>query len=757
MNRFLQITYVKNNTALNREAGYIIDRLRDKSFKVAVIGEFSSGKSTFLNALIGKDILTHGVKETTAAVTMLVNTRNGQQEAGRYTLSNGEIKPINDYRQLRDLTTVHSTAYQVSNQVESVELFVPFMDTEIPVVFVDTPGLNGEAAIHRERTISIIQSSHACIYMLQSRGIGGTDREALQWIGQHHQDLIIIQNFIDDINKAEGETLEDILNKQKEILSEKVFAGRDDVYYSVCGISAMKALAGKDTDIERLHSTDASPLSQHDRERLYHESNFDEALSCINQFMESSFQRSRYATLRAAYKLIEQTVQIIDSLFEVQNTLWIKSDDAQIAIRIQQLLDNWESRRIDHEKKLDNFIVSKMNDGRRLLMGELKRRLEAFKDNIPSVYSRIETTDEWDTFNTNKIMEMAVADGSTQIRNQLGELLAKCCENTHNLAVLRIQEYAGLTDAFSDDTLPRFQAALDDSGLKMFTQEEDNIRKEEGLLYKLKVNKKKAEGEKARMREDRQRLSEMRNQTELKQKHTKESYDSKKRNLGAMPSSSPYYVEETKDVYRGGFGIIDFFCGPKKVKYQVKKQDFSAQNKWKEDERKIQNDYQKQKSELRTQLNYLEQELRRIKEDTDEFERTAGVEALRIERQTMLVNELIKGLHLKRTLAAKEYLQRQKEKLKNNVYDYLDNTLQQSLTDNINQEITRITEKLSQSVRESYIAVSSSQKENLQQMLNDKQSNGSMLVEQLKQDANDVLKIKNSLEDYLCKSQMQLN
>ena len=70
---------------------------------------------------------------------------------------------------------------------------------------------------------------------------------------------------------------------------------------------------------------------------------------------------------------------------------------------------------------------------------------------------------------------------------------------------------------------------------------------------------------------------------------------------------------------------------------------------------------------------------------------------------------------------------------------------------------TQTKEKLSHDVRESFITVSNSQKEYLQQMLNDKLSNGGVLVEQLKQDAKDVLKIKNSLEDYLCKIQMRFN
>lgn len=58
--------YVKNVDLFEHDFQKIIDRLLDDSFRLAVVGEFSSGKSTFLNALIGKDLLKHGAKETTA-------------------------------------------------------------------------------------------------------------------------------------------------------------------------------------------------------------------------------------------------------------------------------------------------------------------------------------------------------------------------------------------------------------------------------------------------------------------------------------------------------------------------------------------------------------------------------------------------------------------------------------------------------------------------------------------------------------------
>ena len=65
--------YVKNVDLFEHDFQRIIDRLLDDSFRVAVVGEFSSGKSTFLNALLGKDLLKHGAKETTATITEIHN------------------------------------------------------------------------------------------------------------------------------------------------------------------------------------------------------------------------------------------------------------------------------------------------------------------------------------------------------------------------------------------------------------------------------------------------------------------------------------------------------------------------------------------------------------------------------------------------------------------------------------------------------------------------------------------------------------
>ena len=59
--------YVAEATIIND----FIDMLQKEEFSIVIVGEFSVGKSTFLNALMGEKILPSYSDETTATVTFL--------------------------------------------------------------------------------------------------------------------------------------------------------------------------------------------------------------------------------------------------------------------------------------------------------------------------------------------------------------------------------------------------------------------------------------------------------------------------------------------------------------------------------------------------------------------------------------------------------------------------------------------------------------------------------------------------------------
>ena len=102
--------YIVENNLYHDVFKKIIERLEDKTFKLAVVGEFSSGKSTFLNALIGKDILKHGTQETTATITEI---RNEKVEKDRIVFdviySNGTTEKNINIDKLKEYTTTFSS------------------------------------------------------------------------------------------------------------------------------------------------------------------------------------------------------------------------------------------------------------------------------------------------------------------------------------------------------------------------------------------------------------------------------------------------------------------------------------------------------------------------------------------------------------------------------------------------------------------------------------------------------------------------
>ena len=62
----------------------LINNLKNEEFSIVLVGEFSAGKSTFLNALMGEKILPSFTDETTATVNFLRNKEKSENgEEGR--------------------------------------------------------------------------------------------------------------------------------------------------------------------------------------------------------------------------------------------------------------------------------------------------------------------------------------------------------------------------------------------------------------------------------------------------------------------------------------------------------------------------------------------------------------------------------------------------------------------------------------------------------------------------------------------------
>src|SRR5262249_42733317 len=133
-------------------------KLESERFHLVVLGEFNHGKSTFVNALLGSDILPTGITPTTASINHVVFAN---QPTARVVLTAGESKPL-DPSQLKEWVTV---AGGHASEVAYVELGYPSELVKNNVVLVDTPGVNDLNEQRAEVTYGYVPRADAVVFL----------------------------------------------------------------------------------------------------------------------------------------------------------------------------------------------------------------------------------------------------------------------------------------------------------------------------------------------------------------------------------------------------------------------------------------------------------------------------------------------------------------------------------------------------------------------------------------------------------------
>lgn len=160
--------------ALNIES--IRSKKNDPKLYLAVIGEFSSGKSTFINALLGFRLLKDAVMPTTACATYIESSGNilsinGEFFDGKkFHATETEFQKICQYLQkkhnilcnsLTDVISIITSDQKVAKTVKSLSIKVPGNAIPKNIVIIDTPGFNpGSDSVnnHQEITRYVVEN-----------------------------------------------------------------------------------------------------------------------------------------------------------------------------------------------------------------------------------------------------------------------------------------------------------------------------------------------------------------------------------------------------------------------------------------------------------------------------------------------------------------------------------------------------------------------------------------------------------------------
>lgn len=123
---------------------------------VAIVGQFSSGKSSFLNALLGSDILPTGVVPVTAKPTFI-------KYAPNYMLKILHNDGRDEYKNIDELSAFVDQRHALKD-VKNLTIYAP---NEIlkKISFIDTPGLNSRSDADTYETKMILKEAVALIWI----------------------------------------------------------------------------------------------------------------------------------------------------------------------------------------------------------------------------------------------------------------------------------------------------------------------------------------------------------------------------------------------------------------------------------------------------------------------------------------------------------------------------------------------------------------------------------------------------------------
>ncbi|HAE38698.1 MAG TPA: Dynamin family protein [Candidatus Riflebacteria bacterium] len=190
-------------------------RLSEGRFHLAVLGQFKRGKSTFLNALLGEEILPTSVIPLTAIPTFIF-----WESARRLRVVFADEKaPIElrpaDNQQLAEFLQEYVTeAGNPKNQrnVSLVEVFLPSPILQKNVVLIDTPGIGSTFRHNTEATLNFLPQCDAALFLVSADPpVTEVEIEFLKEVKSKVARLFFLLNKVDYLDLAEQETVEKFL------------------------------------------------------------------------------------------------------------------------------------------------------------------------------------------------------------------------------------------------------------------------------------------------------------------------------------------------------------------------------------------------------------------------------------------------------------------------------------------------------------------------------------------------------------------
>ena len=401
----IQITKTENQILLNK-IDKVDNRRLDPNLYLAVIGEFNTGKSTFINALLADSLLkSSNVPMTTTSATRLrygqtlqlsLTPRKKQKKrlqikeiehsqkvqfsfnslddfivkASKYKRNNVKRKVESEtlYEFVQQVTTKDETA----QKVQGILIDHPAEFLNNGIVIIDTPGSNVTNEAHHHEILQIVENeADAAIIVIPSdkpvpRSLQLLLKDSLSTY--LHRCLFVITK-LDHIQDEEHEQLIEYI---KEILAQELGVDSPDVYPT-----AAQAIVDEYLD---------QPVIQNSSKRSY----WQEQFHVLKGFVQKRLQEERILSVS------ESLLRLLEDLFsQLESILQERKSEFQ---RRKKLLKKESIQDLNEfSQRQHNICDQKLKQLKTETLNQVARVVKAHRKTMTTyIESRIFSTDEFD-------------------------------------------------------------------------------------------------------------------------------------------------------------------------------------------------------------------------------------------------------------------------------------------------------------------------------------------------------------------------
>ena len=254
-----------NNTHLVSDIEDIFATLQREQFEIMVIGEFNNGKSTFVNAMLGQEVLPAAVRPTTAILNKIsfnpipsyrIHYRDEKRPPTELTEAEFRsiVAPVESLEGENITREAMQRNIALIQSIGHAEIGHPVELCKHNVVIIDSPGTNDLDPGREAITNFYIPKCDAAIIVLNAqKALSESELSFIKYrvLSADIQKLFFIINFKDLLNESELQKVQSyVIQKLSSVVSEpKVFA-----------LSSRHALLNRSPQSETGHARRRRPI-----------------------------------------------------------------------------------------------------------------------------------------------------------------------------------------------------------------------------------------------------------------------------------------------------------------------------------------------------------------------------------------------------------------------------------------------------------------------------------------------------------------